>query len=70
LQECNGATSYCLETGAAIGCMPLPPECQCVETLDCTCLTAMVAKPCDAGTLACEALDDGGLWWLIDPSCL
>jgi hypothetical protein len=68
--ECNGATSYCLETGEAIGCMPLPSQCQCVETMDCACLQANVPKPCDAGPANCEILDDGGLLWLIDPYCL
>jgi hypothetical protein len=67
---CNGATDYCLDTAHGATCLPLPPACLCRESLDCSCLLANTARPCDSGTPVCEAMDDGGLLWILDSFCL
>ena len=62
--SCEGTTSYCLAGMLHDSCEPLPPECACAGSLDCACLLAHVENPCDAGSLTCKPMHDGGLYWI------
>jgi hypothetical protein len=62
---CSGATSYCLQGSRGFTCEPLPAACgRCDETRDCDCMLANLSSPCDAGTLICTTMHDGGILWM------
>jgi hypothetical protein len=69
LNNCGGATNYCLAGSLPNTCKAIPPECVCADSHDCACLLAHIASPCDGGTVTCTAYADGGQLWIFASNC-
>jgi hypothetical protein len=67
--NCNAATNYCLAGSLPNTCKPIPSQCACSDTHDCSCLLAHIPSPCDGGIFTCTPYVDGGQLWIFASNC-